>query len=110
MSEASISATGLTAAQAAEMDNAAVQRWFEIPENQEVVLHATRGELDHLFLGLRNMAFSQGHTLTAMQHLAEGKRDLADAEFLKAVGEHIDALAYVTRFTSFIMAKATLDE
>lgn len=99
-----------TLEQAGQLDQAALERWFAFDPQTPMALHASRVELDALFLGLRNLLFAQGAGLAAFQAFTHGQTDQASHQFAEAIQKHALALANISQFTSAMMAKAQPDE
>lgn len=97
-------------ATAAEIDQEALKRWFTLPDDGEVVLHASRPDMDLLFLGLRQLAFSQGASLAALFQMRSAPHEDVSNLLSQARDQHVNALENLTRFTSAIMTKARIDE
>jgi hypothetical protein len=94
---------------AATIDADALAYWLALPETASIVLHASRADLDRLFLGLRMLAFAQGDALAAFQNFTHGETDAAQRFFASAAARHGAALANISAFTTGIMAKAQVD-
>ena len=99
-----------TLEEAARIDPAALEHWFKIPADAGIILHASRVDLDALFIGLRDLTFAQGNGLAALQLWVNGDAESAQTQFAQALQKHVDALKNITRFTSGVMAKAQVDE
>lgn len=93
-------------AAASEIDVDILKRWFEIGDNSHVELIATRSQMDALFLGLRQMLFSQNTTMAALSHFRRGNDEEGDVQFAAAAQTHLQALGNITRWTSAMMAQA----
>lgn len=95
--------------QAAKLDERALEKWFGIKADQDVMLRVSRVQMDHLFLALRNLAFAQGDGLAALQLLSNGGTQEASAAFVRALQRHHLALSQLTIWTNAVMSRAEVD-
>jgi hypothetical protein len=84
--------------------SAIMEQWFAIPANQKIQAPLTRGEIDHLMLGLLWTLDAQGKLDQALTHWSNGDLNAANAAIFEARRLNIEGQNHIRQLATALMA------
>lgn len=92
------------------IDPKALERWSEIPVDAFLNIPMHRGQMDLLFIGLREMIIAQSFILTALSHMSSGDIKAASEDHRSAFMHNDAAFSKLNDFISIVMRTAQKED